>query len=397
MNEYTLLKSGIENLIENIKILLYKEKIEIFDILDFGEDSIYQEPLFFVYFKNKEEYKKYLDSIIFGYSDNSDMKIKVKSDKYGKVYIPQIGWLITEKKLENFELSRRGKDLLLKQQNNLEDFKHESSKFVQGTNIELLKYPVPILEQFYYDEYSNRIEVEIENITKKHAGNLSKAFQLIKKHIPVHYQLIESVTKKVVIFNVNDDLRNSFATLSAQGIAFFNACQDDYNEVFFIDDIAHQTGHIIFNAMIYNINEFLKVKPGFVVQELKNDKGKTVETRDIHVVFHALYTYYTTFICLDAMLENNVFDGEKLHEILGRMKFYIGKCFLDLRVIDNPITETSKAKKLFTEKGFKIYDSIREKYLEMNRKWMPKVQSFKLDNQLYNFSYSRFKKLNPIP
>ncbi|MFH4968281.1 hypothetical protein V8G61_08765 [Gaetbulibacter sp. M240] len=385
---------GKNKLIENIKILLYKERVNIFDILDFEDDNIYQEPLFFAFFKKKELYFNQLDSIIFGYSNIKNYKIKVITDKHGRIYIPNIGWLITDSKLKAYDLSNL-KQIRLEDEDGSHKFKLEPIELIKDTTIELLKYPIEILDQFYYDEHLNRIDVEIKEITKKHISHLTQAFYLIKKYIPHHYKLIESVTKKVVVFNVNDDLRNSFATLSAQGIAFFNACQENYNEVFFIDDIAHQTGHIIFNAMIYDIDEFLKVEPSYIVQELKNEEGKIVETRDIHVVLHALYTYFTTFICLDAILENDVFEGEKLHELLGRMKFYIGKCYLDLKIFENPINKI-EVENIFEDKGLEIYSELKNKHKEMSQKWISKTQNFRLDNQLYNFSYSLFKELNPI-
>jgi hypothetical protein len=395
MNYYKLTQIGKIKLIENIKILLYKEQNNIFDILDFEKDIIYQEPLFFSFFNNKGIYFNQLAPIISGYSNNEKHQIKVNTDRFGRIYIPNIGWLITDYKLKEYKFLKSRK-LKLSDEHGDCEFRLEPIELINDTTIELLKYPIEILEQFYYDEHLKRIKVEIEEITKKHIHHLTQAFHLIKKYVPYHYKLIESVTKKVVIFNVNDDLRNSFATLSAQGIAFFNACQEDYNEVFFIDDIAHQTGHIIFNAMIYDIDEFLKAKPAYIVQELKNDEDKIVEARDIHVVFHALYTYYTTFICLDAMLENNVFEGEKLHELLGRMKFYIGKCYLDLKIFENGKNIDTEPKKIFTNKGLEIFTEIKNKHLEMSNKWLDKVKGFKLDNQLYNFSYSLFKKLNPI-
>lgn len=387
-----MLNTGKEQLIENIKILLYKEKEDVFEFLDFENDSIYQEPLFFAYFKEKR--KKQLDPIIFGFINSEICKkdICTLSDENGRIYIPNIGWLICKQKNTKFNLSELIKEAHIKESS----FALEPLLFIEGTNIEILKYPVELLKQFYYDEHLNSIEVEIEKITKRHIKNVTTAFNLIKKYAPEHFDLIESVTKKIVIFNVDTNLRNSFATLSAHGIAFFNAYQEDYNEIFFVDDIAHQTGHIIFNALIYDIDKFLKVKPSTVVQEIKNDFGIVIETRDIHVLFHALYTYYTTFICLDVMLDSREFTNEKLHELHGRMKFYLGKCLLDFIVIDNPINNYSGAEKLFTDEGLEIYSLIKNKYFEMSNKWFPVVEKYKLNNQLYNFSYSLFKDLNPL-
>lgn len=96
------------------------------------------------------------------------------------------------------------------------------------------------------------------------------------------------------------------------------------------------------------------------------------------------------------MLDSREFTNEKLHELHGRMKFYLGKCLLDFIVIDNPIKDYSGAEKFFTDEGIEIYFLIKKKYFEMSNKWLPVVEKYKLSNQLYNFSYSLFKDLNPL-
>ncbi len=395
MNFYEKTQAGKTKLIDNIKILLYKEDNNIFDVINFEDDSVYLDPFFFTVFQNKISIKKDLNLIIFGYSNDQKSSIKVESDKNGRIYIPNIGWLITDDKFKKFELCKKEKIQLIDEKG-ICKFEYQPIHFIQNTTIEVLKYHIPLLDQFYFDEHLIRINVEIDEITKNQIDHLTKAFHLINKYVPNHFKLIESVTKKVVVFNVEDNLRNSFASLSAQGIAFLNAFQKNNNEVFFIDDIAHQTGHIIFNAMIYDIEEFLNVKPDYVVQELKNNNGEIVETRDIHVVFHALYTYYTTFICLDAMLENNVFVDQKKHETIGRIAFYIIKCYTDLLLIDNPINSEDKSKEYFTEEGLLIYRELKTKWKEIYKKRFEVTSRFDMSNQPYNFTYSKFLELNPL-
>lgn len=168
-----------------------------------------------------------------------------------------------------------------------------------------------MLKQFYYDTEQQQVEVEITDITQKHRDNLSLAWNILRSHVSYHYDIITMVTNKVIIFNVDTYLRNSFATLSAQGIAFFNAYQETYNEVFFVDDIAHQTGHVVFNALIYDVEKFLLVIPETIIENVIVDNN-IVETRDIHVIYHALYTYYTTFICLDACWQKKKVSKEIL-------------------------------------------------------------------------------------
>ena len=398
---------GKNKLIENIKILLYKKDPNIFDTLNFENNEIYQEPLLFAYFnstnrKNKNIFdnvnRESLNTLVYGYKEHElrPIAIQVKSDEFGRIYLPNWGWLVTQKN-KQFELVKNENQKIKLISEGIEcDFKFEQLDIITGSKIELLKYPISILKRFYYDVDLNLVEVDIENISAKHKKNLTKALNLIKQLVPYHYELIEMVTKKIVIFNVDTTLRNSFAAINAQGIAFFNACQEDYNEVFFVDDIAHQTGHIIFNALVYDLSDFIKINPNTVLEsiELANN---TRENRNIHTVFHGLYTYFTTFICLGACLDAKVFKHEKEHEALGRMYFYIGKCYQDLKLIENAKIDSSiGAQGIFTQKGLEIYSDIKNKFKFIADKWLPIVKHYNLDNQPYNFSYSYFVKLNPL-
>ena len=260
----------------------------------------------------------------------------------------------------------------------------------------MLKYPIDLLKPFYFNTENELLDVEIENITKKQIKNLTKAYQLIKEDIPHQFKLIEKYAPKCVIFNVDTYQRNSFATLSAQGIGFYNAYQDDYDEVFFVDDIAHQTGHVLFNVMIYDAEQFFKISRNTILEVITMPDGGFIENRDLHVIFHALYTYYTSFICIDACLESNVWKGKQKHEAIGRIAFYINKCYSDLLLIDNPINSDQKSTEYFTNDGLKIYRELKTKWNEMYKKWYEVTRCFDMSNQPYNFTYSKFLVLNPL-
>lgn len=390
---------GRNKLIESIKILLYKENKNIFEILDFEDDSIYQEPLLFAYFNSDKTTKIDLNTILYGYikPEKRQKQIQVKSDKLGKIYLPNLGWIHTEKKEQTCTLISDSSDNFSLTVNDKKiDFKFEPLEIIEGTSIELLKYPVSLLDQFYYDPYHNPIDVEIENISRKHLPNLIKAWNLIKRLIPEQYNLIESVVIKNVVFNVDTTLRNSFASLSANGISFFNAYQEDYNEVFFVDDIAHQTGHVIFYSIMYNSTEFLKIDENTTMETLRL-ASEGFEDRNIRVIFHALYTYHTSFLCLNACLNANVFSGSKKHESLGRIGFYIRKCYKDLSLIENHEKYPNGSKDIFTTNGLIIYDSIKNTFKNTIDLWEKEgVLDFDMSNQPYNFTYSKFVELNPI-
>lgn len=395
----TNILNGLEKLADNIKLILYQNDSTVFDRIDFNADRAYLEPLLFAFFNSSKGRSESLESLLFGYVKPAlrPKQIEVVSDRNGRIYLPNFGWLLTE--YQNFKfILVFDKDGTVSLYNDKNKMGHtfESIEFVENTNIEILKYPVPLLEQFYFDVNGAIIDVEIENITRKHKAHLAEAYGLLRKYVAKHFELIELACPKCIIFNVDTYLRNSFATLSAQGISFFNAYQDDYNEVFFVDDIAHQTGHVIFNALIYEVENFLLVNQETILQNVEVEHI-VVETRNIHVIFHALYTYHITFNCLTSCLEADCFKGEKYHEALGRIRYYIDKCYQDLLLIDNPIESDEVSRHIFTEDGLIIYQEVKETFKSMVSKWGSLVKGFNLTNQPYNFTYSKFIELNPLP
>lgn len=360
-----------------IKILLYQQDSTIYDIINFEDENIYKEPLLFAYLNNKEKIASELYNILFGYIDISirPKQLEVKTDKYGRYYFPNLGWIHTDQLDKIIYLQYENKKLELNREKNNFYYDFEPIEFIKDTKIELLKYSIPLLECLYFNTEQNKVEVEIKNITRIHKHHITNALALIKEHIPHQFQLIEENCPKMVIFDVNTYLRNSFATLSAQGIGFLNAYQEEYNEVFFVDDIAHQTGHVLFNIIIYEVDNFISINPKTTIQSLKL-YNNTTENRDVHTLFHALYTYYTSFMCINACIEAGIWHQHRLHEAMGRVAFYLGKCHQDLIIVEN----FNNKKPIFKEDGTKIYLLIKEKYKEMLKKYGDKCKNYSMAN-----------------
>ena len=142
------LNNGLANLNQNIKILLYKQDEKIFEVLDFENNAIYKEPLFFAYFNEKNNKKNGVESIVCGFSDKAIL-FQLFSDEFGRIYLPNVGWFLTNQKNVVFDFDKLNFKLL---KENIEvDFLFEKKEFIENTTIELIKYSVPLLKQFYYN------------------------------------------------------------------------------------------------------------------------------------------------------------------------------------------------------------------------------------------------------
>jgi hypothetical protein len=228
------------------------------------------------------------------------------------------------------------------------------------------------------------------SLFESNIGFLTNALNLIKKNSSGHYKLIEGNCKKILIFKTNPDVTNSFATINAHGIAFLNVYQNDYDEVFFIDDIAHQTGHIILNTLFHDKKAIFKIDEEKKINEII----KINDYRSIHILIHAFYTYYTTLMCLDDCLKNNSFNNSQKTEAIARIGFYINKCSIDIKLFDKICECFNGIDNVLTSKGTELVSLVMHKYKEIYNEYNPKTKKFDYSNQMYNFAFKNFIELN---
>lgn len=362
-------------IINTIKLLVYKENPSIFDKVDFDDDNIFLEPLLFTYFNSKKDNlfpAEMLEEILQGYFiEKDEIRIKHSYNKNGVAYIPNFGYY-----------------------KNGENRSFEPIFKIKNISIELFKQPIKLLENVFRtrtDELINKEEIIIDNLLiEKNINALTNAFKLIKKNSPEQFKLIEENCKKVLLFKTNPENTNSFATINAHGIAFLNVYQDNYNVVFFIDDLAHQTGHIILTTLFHDRKSIFKTDENLNIGEIIGNK----DYRSFYTLIHALYTYYTTFLCLDACLNSNSFNSLETKEAIGRIGFYLMKCKMDLNNFNKYITHHKGIENVLTESGIEIFNTIKKEYANINNKWYPITSKLNYYNQPYNFTFDIFVENN---
>lgn len=358
-----------------IKLLIYKENPSLLEKVDFDDENVFLEPLIFAYFNSKNENlfpPEMLNEIMQGYFiEKGELEIKFLFNTKGIAYIPVLGYFKEGEKRP-----------------------FESITIVDDTNIEVLKYSLKLFQDIFRTTSGNLIsndEIKIDaELFEKNIVPLSNAFQFIKKSSSEHFKLIEQCCKKCVLFKTNTENTNSFATIYAHGTAFFNVYQDDYDEVFFVDDIAHQTGHIILTTLCNDKKAIFKNDENQNIGEILEQK----DPRSIYVLLHAFYTYYTTLMCLDNCLNNKLFNEKQQMEATGRIGFYLGKCSRDIEILEELIIHFSGIENILTGAGINLYTLIKAKFIEVFEKWNPLIKHFDYSNQPYNFTFKSFAEIN---
>jgi hypothetical protein len=364
-------------IINTIKLLIYKENPLLLDKVNFDDDCIFLEPLLFAYFNSKKGNSfsfAMLTEIMQGYfAVKEPLLLNESFNNEGVAYVPNLGYFDKEMNKVN--------DIYI----------------IQNTSIELLIYPIIHLKTIFRDLNDNTIEENAIEVSKvlslKHEKTLTNAFQYIKNSHKVHFDLIEQCCKKIVVFRTDPRNTNSFSAINAHGIAFFNVYQDDYNEVFFVDDIAHQTGHIIMTNILFERKNYFIIDENVNIGKFIKSKS---ESRSFYILLHALYTYYTTLLCLDACLENKCFSNRQVHEVKGRIGFYLLKYKLDLLNFEKIVQHYKSIENVLTNEGISLFQIIANKYVETHKKYDILISKFDYKNQPYNFTYSDFIKKNPI-
>jgi hypothetical protein len=375
MKNYNEIYTNQIEIINTLKLLIYKENPDLLEKIDFDNDELFLEPFLFFYFNHKIEYSlpnELLTEILQGYFvDRSELKINYLYNENNIACLPALGYF------------KKGDSNL-----------YEQMHLVDNTKIEVFKYSVNLLKVIFKDMAGNLISdsdlIFNNELFEKNIAYLTNAICIIKETSKEHFELIEQCCKKILLFKTDPVNTNSFATMKAHGIAFLNVYQDDYNEVFYIDDIAHQTGHIILTTLFHNRKAIFKIDEEQNVEDIL----KTPDHRTVYILVHALYTYYTTFLCLDNSLSAGKFSSQQEKEAVGRIGFYLRKCSHDLRRFDKIADLYNGVENVLTDKGQEIYTLIRKKYSEVSEKWQDKIENFDYSDQAYNFTFKIFDSLN---
>ncbi len=359
-----------------IRSLILQENPSLLEKLDYNNDEIFLEPLLFAFFNGKKENlfpHDMLEEIMQGYFlKEYPIQNKHPFNKNKITYIPNRGFFLKKKKVPL-----------------------EPQLFIKGTNIEVLKYPVSVLDYIYKDFSDQMIpsfKIKInKTFIEQNIPILDNAFGMIKGSSQEYFNLITFCCKRIALFKTDPANTNSFATINAHGVAFLNVFQEDIDEVHFVDDIAHQTGHIILTTLFFDREKFFKIEEYQSIGLISSNKA---ERRSLYILFQALYTYYTTINCLENCLKDNLFTGKQIDEAIARIGFYQKKYFSDLQKFERYCIDFKGIENVLEKEGVILYSLIKEKFYQSDKDLGKITCQFDYSNQPYNFSFKEFLKMN---
>ncbi len=371
------IKSGLAELADNMKILVYQENETLIDAIGFDNDMAFLEPSLFYYLRKKtlkETPKINISQILSGYSNEDVTILDVYNDESGVCYFPNMGYtILTVNELhQQMRLDIKKKTLENGKVNPL--FPIDS---IQNNRFSICHHKADI-----FDDMTIALNENIFSSKSKMLPFCNEALNIIHKICPKFYELITLTTREFVLFNSSN--MESFTALHHFGTAFLNSYNTTPSVISMIEDIAHQFGHTLFYTLTHDAEKYLKVPRHTPV---KNFNGRDNELRDVYGAFHGNFTFTTMFHCFDELMESNILRGEDELELKARMGFALYRYGLGIKDFE----ETNK---LLTKEGIIYYNYFVESFEYINNKYFNEVSKFKYSNQTYSFNFDLFKQIN---
>lgn len=366
--------------------LIYERDVDLLRRLDFSDDHAFLEPTLFSFFRS-EDSSASLPQLLLGYME-AEMRpeqIPVVSDDRGTVHLPNLGYLFTAEPRRRMLLSWRGGagDSALEAGGRAIDFTFRERDLVPGTEIEIYRACPPLFRPFFRDPQGRPVEAEVDGVAAQKAGLVKEACAIIEEVYGQYFALVRDNIRGFLLYDASDPY--SFANLGAQGVAFLNT-KPDSSPVFFVEDILHQCGHVIFTAATLNRGDVLAVDPLTplsAVSELDDYPGGVYEA------FHGLFTQININHCLRACRERRIFSGRHAHELSGRISD-------DMLRFGTAIHALGR-RELYTDLGWELFCHFRDAFVSLYEGQRPLIERYDTSNQPYIFDFGRFLELNPLP
>jgi hypothetical protein len=376
------LQFGYENFADHIKARLYSVDKSLFENIDFDVDDNFLDP-FLVLKLNYDPFPQYgYQQLLDGYTKTRGFAVNAYFDEAGIAYFPNIGYYhSTVRNRSVTMIHENGKTVLIDFGEKI-DCTFTPFFVVPDTRIELIQFSNPLLRQKLGIEDEAANSEFIQPFRKHHAAVL-RAMECIKRNNPWYYTYLLQTLKKIVLFE-NASIR-SFTAINTLGIDYIKV-SDEKSDIYFVEELIHQTAHNIFYFMTIDMNEYFSVdvKKEFIKNYNKNeDDGRTIYSA-VHGVV-SLINITSTFTFL---FEDELISGKLRHELCGRFSDNLKRLGRGLNDINH--------KEIFTNHGWQFIESIRVYYKSIVDNYQKTADQFDTSNQPYDFDYALFEQLNPF-
>lgn len=382
-----LLDAGNEEFEFIFRSLLNDENETLYELVKENIPAFY-EPLLSSYYNPKLERRYSIEQIMYGYIEDEEFKknnyIAVKSDNSGIVYLPKVGYFYTGTKKSDFfiKLSENGHYELFAENKEVISCQFQPVQFLSGSDIEINFDTNAIIDQFFVEQDSPKL---IKESAEKYREPLEKALNLIRTEFPFFYEWLENTVTNIVLFESSQ--RNSFASMFIKGAAFINVINQKPNEIFFIEEITHQCGHVVFYPMSIDRQKLFTCD---CETPMSHFTGIEADDRDVLNAYYAFFPQLFGDLIFDMCLEHDLIKDEQHRaELFGRYAFRMYKYGLGVKQFD-------EYNQLLSDYGREMFARFKDGYNELNAKRAADFAQMDVSNQVYVFDVDLYKRTNNI-
>jgi hypothetical protein len=359
-----------------LRRLVFRAAPNAFELLEFDDDDAFLEPTVFPSLLRGAADS---DELLAGYvgaiaEPDRPQSIRVCTDGSGRLFLPRLGYLEGLPPLTLLELRRDDSSPVGYVAGRTAEETQLSDWTIGEKRIALLPYPVSALTLAVGNELPAH-----EQAAREHRPALASALVQLEEVWAELAAAINDVVRYVILFE--DESRNSFATVAAHGAVFLNVAHGT-SDVYLLEDLAHQCGHVIFAAGCEGEPALFAVTPSTPVSELTGEE----DHRSIEVALHGMVTQALMVALLDRSLTSGRTTARD--EVRGRLLFALLRLGTDLRCLAG-LPAYGEAGEAIVRELIGVYGSAVERYGDQ-------LLAADFTGQPYNFDFVVYAARNPV-
>ena len=319
--------------------LVFRLNRELFDVLDFADDSPFLEPIL-VAAALEDKPQDAIYQAVVGYLQSQlgqssrwslgaachRIEFMSQTNEEGYLVFPGLGSFATQLSSQPLPVtvcvSPDQRTLTVHSELAQLPF-HPEIRLGKG-KFQLVTQRYPIVNKHIFDVHGERVDLPTLIKNDSLCTQLESALMHIEKLFPEFYEALLNTSKGYALFS-NSSI-NSFASETIHGIAFLSTPKCP-SIAYFLEDLLHQSGHIMFSSMFFSHEDLLSVPRNTPMSQYTN---KTKDPRSIFVVGHAVFTEYTITEGLLRCLEANALSSRDQFETQGRLALMLARYSADL-------------------------------------------------------------------
>lgn len=376
----TLIPEKLHELADIIRILIYKEDATILTKVNLEDDEIFTEPLLMAYFNRSQTGAVFpnemLPELMQGYiTEKQPYNVNVICNENEIGYIPRLGYL------------KKGETIVF-----------EAPYIIPKTNIEVIKYRVPLLRNILgivsmNDPIKDEELIMNEHLFHQNIASLTRAISHLQKSIPDYFLVMEQCLKKCVFYQLKERFSRSFASINANGCIFLTipSGKEKEDEIYFINELGNLTGKIMHTSLFHNQKEMFKVDHKIRTSEVIEGEE---DRRNLYTLFNNLFMSVSAMVCLESCIDASNFTEGQQYDAKARMTLFLKKYEVDIKKLETFITHFGGLEAVFVEDGIEVYNFMIKNAASILKKY-PKIKSeFDFTGFFYRMEYTDFLARN---